>query len=380
MNQPFDVIVLGLGANGSSSLYHLSKTGLRVCGIDRFAPPHNHGSSHGESRIIRQAYHEHPMYVPLVREAYELWHELEQASGRQLFVKTGGLLMGADTSRVVRGAKQSAEHHSISYEYLARDEIQQRFPAFVCADETTGVLEAEAGILFPEKCIKANISLSVKRGALVLLTEKVTCIDYDDDIISIHTNRGSYKTHKLIVAAGAWLNELLPALHLPLTIERQVLYWFQNEDAAQQPLFTPDAMPVFIWEYETDKLWYGLPDIGSGIKVALHHAGTLIKPDLLSQDVSKKEIEQISSLVSRYIHTHMQFSHSSVCMYTNTPDEHFIIDYHPQNRNIIIGSPCSGHGFKFSSLTGKLLADMALEKDIPFDLSPFRINRFSTTV
>ena len=373
---PFDVIVLGLGANGSSALYHLSKTGLKVCGIDRFTPPHVFGSSHGQSRIIRQAYHESPMYVPLVKEAYKLWNELENEWHKQLFLKTGGLMLGTAKSSVVQGAKLSAETHGIPYEYLDSKDIQKRFPALKVNKETVALLEKDAGILFPEECIQANLTLAKTNGATLLLNEKVTAIKPSNDSVIIITNKGNYVTDKLIVSAGAWLSQLLPELNLPLLIERQVLYWYRNTNQALQSSLLPYALPIYIWEYEENKMFYGFGDLGDGIKIANHHAGTPVLPDLLSQAVSEKEKADMDAIVYRYFNIEPQFNYSSVCMYTNTPDEHFILDYHPACKNIIIGSPCSGHGFKFSSLSGKILADMALEKEINFNLKPFCIDRF----
>lgn len=376
MNTTFDVIVLGLGANGSSALYHLSKSGYKVCGIDRFAPPHSHGSSHGESRIIRQAYHEHPMYVPLVKEAYKLWYELEKECKNKLFLQTGGIMLGDENTSVVKGAKLSAETHNIAYEYLEGEEIQQRFPAFKTTKETVGVLETKAGILFPEECIKANLQLAKQNGAELMLNEKVVSIKTEQNIITINTDKNKLQTRKLIVSAGAWLNQLLPELNLPLTIERQVLYWYKNKDISLQEFVESNALPIYIWEYRQNQMFYGFPDLGNGIKVAPHHSGKTIEPDLLSQVVSDDEIKNMNNIVDEFVNIQPQFSHSAVCMYTNTPDEHFIIDVHPKHSNIIIGSPCSGHGFKFSSLTGKILCDMALEKEVPFDLKPFAISRF----
>ncbi len=374
----FDVIVLGLGANGSSALYHLSKTGLKVCGIDRFTPPHTFGSSHGQSRIIRQAYHESPMYVPLVKEAYKLWDELETAYRKQLFLKTGGLMLGAADAGVITGAKLSAETHDIAYEYLNNNEIQQCFPALKVNEETVAVLERDAGILFPEECIRANLTLAKKNGAILLYNEKVIAIKPSNNSVEIMTDKGSYVVHKLIVSAGAWLGQLLPELKLPLVVERQVLYWYKNENPALQKALVPKALPIYIWEYQKQKTFYGFGDLGDGIKIANHHAGTPIEPDLLSPEVSEEERVAMDEIVHYHINIKPQFHYSSVCMYTNTPDEHFILDNHPQHKNIIIGSPCSGHGFKFSSLSGKILADMALEKEVGFDLKPFRIARFFT--
>ncbi len=370
-------MVLGLGANGSSALYHLSRAGYNVCGIDRFVPPHTHGSSHGQSRIIRQAYHESPMYVPLVKEAYTLWHELEQVSGKKLFLKTGGVVLGAADATIVKGARLSAEIYRVPYEYLNNEAIQQRFPALKPTRDTVAVVEANAGILFPEDCIATHLQQAVKNGAALLYNEQVTAIRPGNNRVEIITNKATYHTRKLIVSAGAWLGDLMPDLHLPLTIKRQVLYWFLNTSAQQQPYIMPGHLPVYLWEYKPGRIFYGFPDMGKGIKIALHHEGQTIHPDQLSQQVSDEERKGMKQLMNTYLNIAARFNSSAVCMYTNTPDEHFIIDYHPIYPHIIIASPCSGHGFKFSSLTGKILADMALEKKVPFDLTPFRISRFN---
>ena len=372
----FDVIVLGLGAHGSSAVYHLSKNDIKVCGIDKFVPPHAFGSSHGKSRIIRQAYHESPMYVPLVMEAYKLWNELENISGKKLLLKTGGLILGNENSMVIKGAKLSAETHNVPYEYLNNKEIEKRFPALKPTAETVAIVEKSAGILFPEECIKTNLKLANKNGALLLFGETVQSINIKNSCVQVVTDKGIYETEKLIVSVGAWLNDLLPELKLPLNIKRQVLFWFKNEDKQMQQFIEPKGLPIFIWEYNLPHVFYGFPDLGNGIKIAPHHEGQPIHPDLLSKEVYKDEIVQMKNILDEYFNVDATFNFSDVCMYTNTPDEHFIIDYYPSNKNIIIASPCSGHGFKFSSVIGKTLCDMATEQPLQFDISPFKINRF----
>ena len=376
MNKKFDVIVLGLGAHGSAAVYHLSGSGYAVAGIDRFMPPHSFGSSHGQSRIIRQAYHESPMYVPLVMEAYNLWHELENISGKQLLIRTGGIFLGHEEGMVVKGARLSAETHKVAYEYLKGDEIAERFPALRPAEDTVAVLEQEAGILFPEECIKTNLELAAGNGAALFYNEMVRSVISEPGCITITTDKNTYQSKKIIITVGAWLNELLPELQLPLSIKRQVVFWFKNTDAQIQPFIQPGKLPVYIWEYTPGRMFYGFPDLGKGLKIAPHHEGQPVHPDLLSKDVTTREIEQVQSLANTYFSINAVFDYSDVCMYTNTPDEHFIIDHHPENNNIIIASPCSGHGFKFSSVTGKILADMATGQDTGFDLSPFSTARF----
>lgn len=377
MIKDFDVIVLGLGANGSSAVYHLSKTGTKVLGIDRFTPPHTHGSSHGQSRIIRQAYHENPLYVPLVKEAYNLWYEIEKTAGKKLFLKTGGLMLGSADSAVINGARLSAETCDIPFEYLDNNSIKKRFPAFRPSHNTVGLLEKDAGILFPEACVQTYLQEAHKNGAVLHNNERVIRIVPNENFIEIITDKTTYYTSKLIISAGAWLNELMPDLHLPLTVERQVLYWFINTNKKLQQHFLPANLPVYIWEYLPGKMFYGFPDLGDGIKIAFHHAGEPVTPDTLTKAVSEDEINSITAVAEKYLNIDAKFNYSATCMYTNTPDENFIIDFHPHYNNIIIASPCSGHGFKFASLTGKILSDMATGQQVLFDLSPFRISRFA---
>lgn len=377
MAKAFEVIVLGLGANGSSALYHLSQTHKKVAGIDRYTPPHSFGSSHGQSRIIRQAYYENPVYVPFIKAAYGCWREIEEVSGEKLFLKTGGLMLGAEDAAVVRGARLSAETHGIDYEYLDYADLRRRCPAFKPEAGTVGLLEKEAGVLFPEKCITAMLEQAQKNGAELYCNEAVVKIKAGHDAIHLTTAKGNYVTEKLIISAGAWVGELVTemGLSLPLTVARQPIYWFTNQNRRQQAALLPDQMPVYIWEYRPGRMFYGFPDLGEGIKIGYHHTGRAIQPDALEQTVSREEIDDMKAIAEQYLNMEPVFHQASVCMYTNTPDEDFIIDYHPVYKNILIASPCSGHGFKFSSLTGKLLGELAMGQAPSLDLSPFSINR-----
>jgi sarcosine oxidase len=375
MNHVFDVAIIGAGAMGSAAAYHLSKSAASVIVFDQYSPPHSLGSSHGESRIIREAYFESPMYVPLVRMAYQLWGELEKESGKKLFLKTGGLMLGHKDDKVFKGASVSAKEYGISSELISSDEIARQFPAFKPTKDTIALFERNAGILLPEECIKAHLELARKSSAHFHFNESVHRIDSKNGEIEIFTNKGNYLAHKIILSTGAWINSLIPELHLPLTVKRQVLFWFKypNEDAAK---FQPDHLPIYIWEYEKNKIFYGFPDLGSGLKIAIHHEGKLTAAETIDRKVEQEEIDQLAELIENHFNTKATFSHSIVCMYTNTPDENFIIDYHPSNQNIIIASPCSGHGFKFSSAIGKILSEMVMRKPLSFDIKPFSITRF----
>jgi sarcosine oxidase len=380
MAESVDILVIGLGAHGSSALYHLAAMGVRVAGIDRFTPPHVHGSSHGESRIIREAYHENPVYVPFIREAYELWEELEREVGRQLLVGTGGLLLGRADTTVVVGARVSAEAYGIAYEWLEAAEIRRRFPAFRPSDDTVGVLEKRAGILFPEECIKAHLAGAAARGAVIRCEEVVETIVPSGDGVEVKTSKGRYLAGKVVVSAGAWVGELLPELRLQLRHERQVVVWFRDAGSGGGAVLRPDRMPVYIWEYEAGRMFYGFPDMGHGTKIGFHHGGRDIRPDELRQDAGVDEIAEIQEIARSWLAIDPVFDAASVCMYTNTPDEDFIIDEYPGSPQILVLSPCSGHGFKFSSVIGKIAGDWALGRPVGFDLTPFALGRWSIDV
>ncbi len=344
-------------------------------GIDRYTPPHDHGSSHGQSRIIRQSYHESPFYVPFVNAAYPLWAELERESGKKLLLETGGLLLGREDTAVVQGARLSAETHGVAFDYLDAAELRRRFPAFRPSPDTVGVWEKKAGILFPEECIKAFLALAAANHADIRCNETVLEIIPQKEGVEVTTSRGRYRAEKVIVSAGAWLETLLPELAVSFTIERQVVCWFQNENGQPVPHLLPDKMPIYIWEYLPGKLFYGFPDLGNGIKIGFHHAGRHIRPGELRQEVSAAEISEIQAIAGSYLDLEPVFHSSSVCMYMNTPDEHFIVDVYPACADILVASPCSGHGFKFSSVIGKILSEWATGQPTEFDLSPFALAR-----
>lgn len=371
-----DVIIIGLGAAGSAAAYHLSKTGKQVIGIDRYTPPHIFGSSHGESRIIRQAYFESPMYVPFVRQALQEWRELEQLSHTQLFLENGSLVLGDPDSEVIHGALLSAAQHGLAHSYLDSSAIQSRFPALKPEAHTVAVLEEEAGLLFPEACISAHLDLAAKNGVQLNFDEKVIAFEQLDEGLRLTTDRGIYHTRKVIVSAGAWTKELLGELDLPLEIERRTVHWFKNKNTDHKP-FLPGQLPVYIWEYEDGKMFYGFPDLGNGLKIASTKKGRISLPDQLDREIGPEEIEEARQLVARYFSMDAVHVAASVCMYTNTPDEHFIIDFHPLYPDVILTSPCSGHGFKFASMTGKLLSQMATGAKPDLDLSPFSLSRFT---
>ena len=374
MKESFDIIILGAGAFGSSAAYHLSTTNKKVLILDKHIPPHVFGSSHGQTRIIREAYFEDPIYVPMLREAYTLWDELERESEEKLFLKTGGLMLGNKESNVIQGTLNSAQTYKIEHEVLDHQSIKNQFSSFNPDEKTMGVYEHRAGILFPEKCIKTSLRLAEKNGVELKFNETVTSINKSPNSVEIKTDKGLYTAQKCIIATGPWMNKLIPEINLPLQTTRQVLYWY-DIDKTNINYPSPENFPVFIWNTLSGKHFYGFPDIGNGFKIAFHDKGEICNPDHLNRNISIEEIEEMNQIIESHFHFSASFNNAVACIYTNTPDDHFIIDYHPDYNNIIIASPCSGHGFKFSSVIGKILADKALDNYIEFDLSPFELKR-----
>lgn len=371
----YHTIVLGLGAMGSAALYHLAKRGVRVLGIDRFDPPHTQGSSHGETRVIREAYFEHPSYVPFVQRAYELWAELERESGQSLYLKTGGLMIGPEGSTVLDGSIRSAREHGLPHEILSARQIRKRYPGLSPEDEMSGVLEPRAGLLYPEKCIAAHLDLAKRHGAEVRANCRVLDWRADERGVAVRTERGEIEAEGLVISAGAWVGGLVPEVAAQLQVERQVLLWF---DAKRPDLYAPNRFPIHLWEYEPERMFYGFPDAGDGLKLAFHHQGESTSADGVDRAVRDADVAKMRELMRRFLPevAEAPLLRGTVCLYTNTPDGHFIIDRHPAHKRVIIASPCSGHGFKFASAVGEALAEMAHGEKARCDLGLFRAGRF----
>lgn len=376
MTATADVAVVGLGAMGSATLQALARRGVSVVGIDQFHPPHNLGSTHGRSRVIREAYYESPVYVPLVQRAYREWARLAEETGRKLFTRTGGIMIGPPDGEVVLGSKASAEKHGLPHELLTAPEIRRRFPVFNPAEDAIGLVEPRAGFLDPEQCVTACLEVADRHKADLRLGVTVSGWTGSGSGIRLETTGGAVECGRVVFTAGPWLPRLLGRARLPLTVERQVMYWF--EPRAQPELFRPDRCPVFIWEYQRDHLFYGIPDHGPGFKTALHHDGKSVTPESVDRAVTESEIGGIRELLKRVIpESPGKLRETAVCLYTNTPDHHFLIGAHPDEPRIVLGSPCSGHGFKFSSAIGEVLADLATTGRTEYDLSAFSPTRFA---
>jgi sarcosine oxidase len=368
-----DVVVAGLGAMGSAAARTLARRGLRVVGLDRFRPPHTLGSSHGRSRIIREAYFEHPAYVPLVQRAYTLWHELEKESGRPLLRRTGGLMVGPPDGVLIEGARRSARTHGLPHEELSADEIRRRFPGFAPDPGTIGLLEPRAGVLFPEACVQAALDGAERAGAELRTDEEVTGWTGEGHGVRVTSASETWSAAHLVIAVGAWLPRLAP--DLPLAVERQVMYWFAPSAPA---LFAPEVCPIALWEFGAGRLFYTLPDFGDGFKAAIHHDGEATDPDRVRREPTAEDEADIRAALAHFLPAAAgAVREARVCLYTNTPDQHFLIDRHPDHPRVLIVSPCSGHGFKFASAIGEVVADLVTEGGSRFDLAPFALSRFT---
>lgn len=374
MTTPFDVAIVGLGAMGSAAAYHLARRGQRVVGIDRFSPPHAMGSSHGKSRMIREAYFEDPRYVPLVQRAYTLWDELGQLAESPVFRQTGGLMVGPEQGTLVQGTLRSANEHRLPHEVLSSGTLRSRYPAFAPLEGMVAVLEHRAGILFPEVILRTHLQLAELHGATLRRGEAVQGIDRTAQGIAIRTAGGTIVARQVVVAAGAWTAPLLASLRLPLAVERQCIHWF---DAARHPeRFAPEHMPVSIWELDDGTLFYTKPNLGDGVKIGMHHGGAIVTAETIDREVTEADTAPIRALLERFVpDANGPLRDRAVCIYTNTPDAHFIVDRHPELDEVLVMSPCSGHGFKFASVLGEVAADLVTHGESAFDLSPFRLSR-----
>ena len=324
----FDAAIIGLGAMGSASAYFLAQRGARVVAFDQAEPPHTLGSTHGHTRIIREAYYEHPLYVPLVRRAYELWNRLERDARETLVIRTGGVMVGPERGALLCGALESVRTHGIAHEMLDARELSARFPAYRAREDWVALLEHRAGMLFPERCVRAFLSQARSRGATLRLNETVTGWAPANNGISINTTRGKVTAGKLVVAAGPWLPHLRDSLGvaLPLEIERQLSHWFQP--AATDDRYSASRCPIGLWETKNDDIFATLPDEGHGVKCGTHHAGATTSPERVDRHVSDDENESARRLLEVVMPGAARaLLESRVCLYTNTPDRHFIIDW-----------------------------------------------------
>jgi sarcosine oxidase len=374
----FDVIVVGLGAMGSSAVYHLAKRGAKVLGLEARTAAHDQGSSHGESRIIRQAYFEDAAYVPLVLRAYELWDELEAESSQDLLNITGGVAIGSTKCGLITGCLRSARAYGLVHDLFDPKEMKRRFPQFVLADDEVAFHEPNAGFLRPEKCIKQHLQCASKRGATLHFEEPILSWTAagSGEGVSVATNNQTYHANSLILSVGPWTNEVVPHLPVSLTVSRRVMFWLRP--TANHSAFDKRAFPIFLWEPAQGPLFYGFPriDENGDPKVAIHHGGEECTPSTIDRNIHPRDIAAIRSAIEYRIPAlNGEVSRAITCMYTMTPDEHFIIDAHPRHPQVSIAAGFSGHGFKFSSVVGEILADLAMTRNTSSDIALFSASR-----
>ncbi|GAB3027987.1 N-methyl-L-tryptophan oxidase [Spirosoma pulveris] len=382
----FDAIVVGLGAMGSAALYQLAQQTPNVLGLDQFAPPHTLGSTHGDTRITRQAIGEGTHFVPLALRSYAIWRELEQRTNEDLLTITGGLFIGQEHSPVQMHNKpgwltttiRAAEQFGIAHRLLDNTALRQEFPQFRYRPNDIGYFEEEAGFLKPERCISVQLQQARQYGATVRTNERMVAFDATKAGITVRTETGVYQTRKLILTTGSWITESLR--HTPyrdmLSVYRQVLYWFGIEGDYRQ--YTPDKLPVFIL---SERDLYGFPAVGGpdgGLKIATETYAQPTSPQVVNRTVSEAETRRMyeQHIAPNFVGVGPTCVKSVVCLYTMTPNGDFIIDQHPDHPDVLLASACSGHGFKHSAAVGQILAELALQNRTEFSIQPFRLRHF----
>lgn len=359
---------------GAATGWRLATRGVQVVCFDRHSPPHAFGSSHGESRITRTAYFEGSWYVPLLRETFPLWRELEEASGASLLTLTGALMIGHPAADSVTGALAAARAHGLDARLLNAGELRRRYPGHVFGDHDVAVLDSHAGFVRPEAAIAAMIERLVALGGEIKRDTVVTTVDSHPNGLEVVAAGARETFDAVVIAVGPWMPSL--ARWLPLTVERQVLAWLEIEKGASW--LGPDQFPVFI--RQTDDLGdiYGVPTLdGLSVKIARHHDGDVTDPDHVRRDVGDAELASLRTFAATYLRgVTGRVARTAVCMYTNTPDGDFVIDLHPQDPRIVVISACSGHGFKFAPVIGDIAADLACDRRSSRDISRFSATRF----
>jgi sarcosine oxidase len=375
--EAYDVIVVGVGGMGSATVAHLARRGVQVLGLEQYDIPHDRGSSHGLSRIIRLAYFEHPAYVPLLHRAYELWWALERDVQERLLIITGSLDIGTVDSMVFGGALKAAQFHHLVHEVLEPEALRRRFPGYGLQAPLLGLYQPQGGLLAAERCIVAHVNTALRHGAHIHGRD---ALESQGEGIVVRTSRGTYRAQRLVLTAGAWTHRLVTQYKGTLQPERQVMIWMQPRVPAH---FQIDAFPVFNMAVE-EGTFYGFPIYSiPGFKCARwHHLEQAIDdPAYMDRDCHPADEAILRAFVHRYfpdgdgptlsMHT---------CLFTNTPDTHFVIDAHPDYANVFIAGGFSGHGFKFCSVVGEILADLAQDGSTRHDISLFRATRFNQGV
>jgi len=370
----YDVIVVGVGGMGSASAFHLAKRGLRVLGLEQFNIPHALGSSHGITRIIRLGYYEDPSYTPLVNRALELWKELQTEVDERLYYETGSIDAGASGDLTFEGSLSACKFHKLPYEVLDNQQVEERFPAYKLPKNIMSVYQRDGGFLLPERCIVSHVMAAQSLGARIQAREEVLEWSTTSQGVRVVTNQGTYEAEQLVFTAGAWMGQLVKEMGLFTRVERQVLGWFQP---LVRDIFSPTKFPVFNIQVPEGR-YYGLPEFSvPGFKLGrYHHLDEGVIPQNLSQICTKEDQSVLRDFVAKYFPLGNGATMAlAPCMFTNTLDEHFIIDEHPKYSQVKIVSPCSGHGFKFCSVIGEIVADLVQSGKTRHDISLFSMKQ-----
>jgi len=380
-----DVIVIGVGTFGAAASDALARRGVSVLGLEQFTIPHNRGSHHGKSRMFRFAYYEHPNYVPLLQRAYAGWQELEQRSATRLYHDVGALYLGRREGELIAGSVEAARRHGLEHRELSAAELASEYPQFRLPRDHVGFLEAKAGFVLPELAVEVMAAQAAASGATILDRQQVLGWDASDGRVSVRTADALHEAKSLIVTAGAWTSRLIADLGVPLVVTRQVLGWVQP---SRPDLFrggdggsSGSGFPCWAIGYEDGSLHYGFPMMESEetLKIALHARGRAVDPDRIHREVAPEEEASFRSVIDRFMPAAAGPTvKTCVCMYTNSPDSHFIIDKHPEHSNVVFGCGFSGHGFKFAPVIGEALADLAVGGATKLPIEFLSMRRFKS--
>ncbi|MDQ0207790.1 N-methyl-L-tryptophan oxidase [Alkalicoccobacillus murimartini] len=376
MEKVFDVIVVGGGSMGAAAAYYLAKANQRVAVIDRETVPNDQGSHHGQTRMLRFGYSEGESYVPLVQSAYRLWRELERESGQTLYIHTGALLMGEEGSDFIDKVMFSSTTHDLPHEWMSANEIMTRWPGLNLPENYVGVLDTMAGFLLSEECVRVYKELAENHGAIFYEQEQVMEINADENQVQVTTAHHTLQASRLVVTAGAWTHELLPTAQLPIKPVRKTFGWFQPK---QEGLYESTHFPCVVFD-TTFGLYYGFPDYqGKGFKLGRHDGGQKTTPDQLNRTFGAhiEDERELRQLLNEFVpEAAGSLVKGGVCIYDQSPDEDFILDRHPTHSHIIFAGGFSGHGFKFASVVGKILSEMALDQPLSHSIDSFKLSRF----
>lgn len=372
----FDVAIIGAGTMGMAAGAFLAQQKVKTVLIDAFDPPHSHGSHHGDTRLIRHAYGEGRQYVTLVKRAQQLWEELEQQTGYKIFEKTGVIGLGPKDSPFLEETIASAQKYNLSLEILNSKEINDRWPGFSVPGHFIGSFEAESGVIYSENAIQAYKKMALAHGAHLVPNTAVQHIDLNDEKgVKVETEFTTFYAKKVIVTAGAWAAKLLPDLELPIQPTRKAVAWFE----APSELYDAANFPAFFVE-DQDRKFYGFPKLnGGGLKIGRSDGGQPIDPDRQTQNFGLYETDEsdLRQGLELYLpHANGKLEKGKTCLYTLSSDNDFIVDVHPEDSRVIFACGFSGHGFKFGSVMGEVLSQLAIAGESELDISIFSLNRF----